>query len=98
MLRKASPPYVHFSIHLSHCSYLFDLLDFHASNVSFFFDSQSNVLIYANRATEKDFEYLRENASLPVNGSIILARYGGFRGDQVSAKSFFSVSRKYAAI
>ena len=85
--RKASPPYVHFSTRLCHRSNFFHSLDFPANNVSCFSGAQSNVLIYANRATEKDFEYLRENASLPVNGSIILARYGGFRGDQVSVKS-----------
>ncbi|OWA50307.1 Glutamate carboxypeptidase 2 [Hypsibius exemplaris] len=54
-------------------------------------EETSDRLIYANVATEEDFEYLVNNQSLPVNGSIILARYGGFRGDQVE------ISARYGA-
>ncbi|XP_055334529.1 putative N-acetylated-alpha-linked acidic dipeptidase [Paramacrobiotus metropolitanus] len=50
----------------------------------------ADTLIYANLARDDDFKRLKQE-NLNVNGSVIIARYGGFRGDQVK------IAAKYGA-
>ena len=46
-------------------------------------------LVYVNYGQLEDFLYLRDNASIDLNGAICMARYGAiFRGDKVSEEDF----------